>query len=80
MIILPSLCLYGASGKNPGAFAPGRGKCGAHLLSYEDLSLNLISREVKRGADIIDLQPLEFSLLEYLLRNKERVVSKNHDH
>ncbi len=46
------------------------------LLSYEDLSLNLISREVKRGADIIDLQPLEFSLLEYLLRNKERVVSK----
>jgi len=45
-------------------------------LSFEDLSLNLISREVKRGANIIDLQPLEFSLLEYLLRNKERVVSK----
>ena len=46
------------------------------VLTCEDLSLNLISRDVKRGGDVVDLQPLEFSLLEYLLRNQGRVVSK----
>ncbi len=45
-------------------------------LSYEDLSMDLIKRQVTRDESIIELQPLEFSLLEYLLRNKERVVSK----
>jgi two-component system OmpR family response regulator len=45
-------------------------------LAFEDLSMNLISREVFRGATKIELQPLEFSLLEYLLRNAGRVVSK----
>jgi two-component system OmpR family response regulator len=45
-------------------------------LSHGDLSLDLVKRLVKRGDQVIDLQPLEFSLLEYLLRNKERVVSK----
>ncbi len=46
------------------------------ILSYEDLSLDIVKRQVKRGDNAIDLQPLEFSLLEYLLRNRERVVSK----
>ncbi len=45
-------------------------------LSHGDLSVDLVKRQVKRGDEIIELQPLEFSLLEYLLRNKERVVSK----
>ncbi|MFO7883845.1 MAG: response regulator transcription factor [Desulfobacteraceae bacterium] len=45
-------------------------------LSYGDLVLDLFKREVKRDGKIIDLQPLEFSLLEYLMRNQERVVSK----
>ena len=45
-------------------------------LSHKDLSMDLVKRQVKRGDQVIDLQPLEFSLLEYLLRNKERVVSK----
>jgi two-component system OmpR family response regulator len=45
-------------------------------LVFEDLSMNLISRDVFRGATRIELQPLEFSLLEYLLRNAGRVVSK----
>jgi two-component system OmpR family response regulator len=31
---------------------------------------------VKRGDAVVDLQPLEFSLLEYLLRNQGRVVSR----
>jgi two-component system OmpR family response regulator len=45
-------------------------------LSYADLNVDILKRQVKRGSEIIELQPLEFSLLEYLLRNKERVVSK----
>jgi Response regulators consisting of a CheY-like receiver domain and a winged-helix DNA-binding domain len=46
-------------------------------LFVEDLRLNLITRKVFRGADQITLQPLEFQLLEYLMRNKGRVVSKS---
>jgi two-component system OmpR family response regulator len=38
--------------------------------------MNLITREVFRGETPIELQPLEFALLEYLLRNAGRVVSK----
>ena len=41
-----------------------------------NLSLDLITREVKRGGKRIDLQPLEYSLLAYLMRNAGRVVSK----
>jgi two-component system OmpR family response regulator len=45
-------------------------------LAVADLTMNLIAREVLRAGKKIDLQPLEFSLLEYLLRNAGRVVSK----
>ncbi|MBN2284267.1 MAG: response regulator transcription factor [Deltaproteobacteria bacterium] len=45
-------------------------------LTVEDLSLNLLTREVFRGDRKIDLQPLEFSLLEYLMRNAGNVVSR----
>ena len=45
-------------------------------LSYSDLSIDMLKRQVKRKNEIIELQPLEFSLLEYLLRNRERVVSR----
>jgi len=45
-------------------------------LSYGDLSIDILKRQVKRNNESIELQPLEFSLLEYLLRNKERVVSR----
>ena len=45
-------------------------------LVVGDLSMNLITREVVRSEKTIDLQPLEFSLLEYLMRNAGRVVSK----
>jgi two-component system OmpR family response regulator len=45
-------------------------------LRLADLSMDLIAREVRRGDALIELQPLEFSLLEYLLRNAGRVVSK----
>jgi two-component system, OmpR family, response regulator len=45
-------------------------------ITVSDLSLDLIARTVKRGGRRIDLQPKEFSLLEYLIRNAGRVVSK----
>ncbi len=45
-------------------------------LRLGDLSLDLLSREVERAGQRIDLQPREFSLLEYLLRNAGKVVSK----
>ena len=45
-------------------------------LAVGDLSLNLFTREVARGGKRIELQPIEFSLLEYLMRSTGRVVSK----
>jgi two-component system OmpR family response regulator len=45
-------------------------------LEAGDLVMNLITREVVRRGRRIDLQPLEFSLLEYLMRNAGKVVSK----
>jgi len=45
-------------------------------LTAEDVNLNLVTRQVYRSGKKIDLQPLEFSLLAYLMRNAGRVVSK----
>ena len=45
-------------------------------LIVGDIFLNLLTRDVKRAEKRIELQPLEFSLLEYLMRNAGRVVSK----
>jgi two-component system OmpR family response regulator len=45
-------------------------------LIVGDLSMNLLSRQVTRGNLHLDLQPREFALLEYLMRNAGRVVSK----
>ncbi len=41
-----------------------------------DLSMDLISRRVTRAGKDIDLQPREFALLEYLMRNAGKIVSK----
>jgi DNA-binding response OmpR family regulator len=45
-------------------------------MSLEDLTVDLLSRQVRRGGHVIDLRPREFALLEYLLRNAGKVVSK----
>ncbi|RJQ58329.1 MAG: DNA-binding response regulator [Desulfobacteraceae bacterium] len=45
-------------------------------LSVGGLSMNLLTREVSRDGRKIELQPLEFSLLEYLMRSAGRVVSR----
>jgi two-component system OmpR family response regulator len=45
-------------------------------LQFADLKMDLTTRRVTRSGIKITLQPLEFSLLEYLMRNAGRVVSK----
>lgn len=45
-------------------------------LKIEDISLNTITREVSAGGTVLDLTPKEFSILEFLLYNKNRAVSR----
>jgi two-component system OmpR family response regulator len=45
-------------------------------LTVGDLSLDLLSREVERANEKIDLRPREFALLEYLMRHPNRPVTK----
>jgi two-component system OmpR family response regulator len=45
-------------------------------LALGDLSLDLLTRKVQRGSHFLELRPREFALLEYLMRNAGRVVSK----
>ena len=46
------------------------------FLQVADLHLDLLSRVATRGSENIDLQPREFTLLEVLMRNEGRVVSR----
>jgi two-component system, OmpR family, response regulator len=48
----------------------------ATRLTVGDLSLDLVTREVRRGQESIELQPREFALLEYLMRHANRPVTK----
>jgi two-component system OmpR family response regulator len=45
-------------------------------LVVADLSLDLVSRRVERAGQRLELRPRELALLEYLMRNTGRVVSK----
>ena len=45
-------------------------------LTVGDLTVDLVTREVRRGNETIDLQPREFALLEYLMRHANRPVTK----
>lgn len=47
------------------------------VLRIADLEMDLIRRRVIRGGREIDLQPLEFRILEYFLRNKGRIVTRH---
>jgi two-component system OmpR family response regulator len=48
----------------------------ATSLSCHDLHMDLLARRVSRGGEAVDLNPREFALLEYLLRNANRVVTR----
>ena len=45
-------------------------------LQAGDLVIDVVSRKVTRGTERVDLQPREFVLLEFFVRNAGRVVSK----
>lgn len=45
-------------------------------LRVGDIELDVMRREVRRGSKTIELQPREFSLLEQLMRNADRVVTR----
>ncbi|NCO65321.1 MAG: DNA-binding response regulator [Candidatus Aquicultor secundus] len=47
------------------------------MLSAADLSLNTLTYEVARAGRHIDLSKKEFALLEYMLRNKNRILTKD---
>jgi heavy metal response regulator len=58
-----SLLRRGLSDKNP-------------QLIVADLILDLVKRKVTRGATVIELTTKEFTLLEYFMRNKNKVLSR----
>ena len=45
-------------------------------LSCADLEMDLLSRRVRRAEKLLDLQPREFRLLEFMMRHKEQVVTR----
>ena len=45
-------------------------------LTVADLTLDLLTRRAERAGEALDLRPREFGLLEYLMRNPGRVLSK----
>ena len=47
-----------------------------NTIRFSDLVINLDGKEVKRNGAVIDLTATEFRLLEYLVRNARRVVSR----
>ena len=49
----------------------------SNTINVADLQINMDSRIVKRGGIKIDLTAKEFSLLEYLARNKGRVIARS---
>ncbi len=45
-------------------------------LQHEDLEMDLVTRRVARGAQVLELTAKEYEILEYLLRHRGRVVSR----
>ena len=47
------------------------------LYLFDNCALDTSQRELRRGGDAIPLQPQVFDLLEYLIRHRDRVVTKD---
>jgi len=62
--------------KPPSDERPARG-IGSLRYFFENFALDTDRRELRRGADMVLTSPQVFDLLEYLIRNRERVVSKD---
>jgi hypothetical protein len=44
---------------------------------FEEYAFDTDRRELHRGADVVSVAPQVFDLLDYLIRNRERVVNKD---
>lgn len=53
-----------------------KGEAPVTKLVVDDLELDLLSRQVRRAGQKVDLQPREFRLLEYLMRHAGQVVTR----
>jgi two-component system copper resistance phosphate regulon response regulator CusR len=53
-----------------------RGQPAPEKLQIADLAMDCTRRKVTRGGDVIDLAPKEFGILEYMMRNKGRPLSR----
>jgi DNA-binding response OmpR family regulator len=51
-------------------------RANATMLRFHGLEIDLLKRRVRREGEDIELQPKEYALLEYFMRNPERVLSK----
>ncbi|WP_316747319.1 response regulator transcription factor [Pedobacter gandavensis] len=49
-----------------------------HILSFDDITLNTYSKEVKRAGTLIELTAKEHTLLELFLRNPNRLLSRQY--
>jgi two-component system copper resistance phosphate regulon response regulator CusR len=58
-----------ALGRRPKAITPP-------VLQVDDLVIDTGAREVRRGGKAIELTPKEYAVLEYLARNRDRVLSR----
>jgi len=47
------------------------------VLRIDDLELDRLTQQVRRGGKRIELTPKEYGLLEYLMANSDRVLSRN---
>ena len=47
------------------------------IYNFENYSLDIDRQELRRGADLVAVDPQVFDLLQYVIRNRERVVSKD---
>jgi DNA-binding response OmpR family regulator len=47
------------------------------VLAFGDHRLDIARRELRRGAELIDLEPKVFDLLVFLVQNRDRVVTKD---
>lgn len=56
--------------------AKGVNKVSGNIISYSDLEMNISTKIVKRRQTDISLTPKEFKLLEYMLQNPERVLTR----
>lgn len=55
----------------------GEGMSKSDVIKVADLELDIRSRQARRGDKVIDLKPREYKILEYLMRHKGRIVTRN---